>query len=381
VIKGSVNQYIAPLSSYKNSRIWTIVFKIRVSIVQIVMSKVISCVLFILLVIAPFTLSYSNEIEKIKQIYEKQCGTCHGNKGDGRGRAGVSLSPAPTDFTATKNKSKLTLPHIKSAIANGVAGTTMVSYQRRFNNKQIDALASYIRDRFVLKQEAKPQKNGNDEGRAIYVKNCSACHGDNGNTAVWAKNGLNPAPRDFTSALAMEELTRERMLTSVTYGRPGTAMMPFEKRLSAEQINLVITYIRAQFMEKVEAPSDTPNSPPQHLEAISKINMSLEFPDGLFGNAKKGETFFQNNCFTCHGKNGNGKGPRSHFNFPKPRDFTSKESRQIYNRPRLFKAISHGKTGSVMPAWSTVLSRQQIADVAEYVFQTFILGLSEKKKS
>jgi mono/diheme cytochrome c family protein len=31
-----------------------------------------------------------------------------------------------------------------------------------------------------------------------------------------------------------------------------------------------------------------------------------------------------------------------------------------------------GKTGSEMPAWSKVLSKQEIADVSEFVFQTFI---------
>ena len=43
-----------------------------------------------------------------------------------------------------------------------------------------------------------------------------------------------------------------------------------------------------------------------------------------------------------------------------------------YNRPRLFAAITGGKNGTVMPAWGKVLSEQQIADVAEFVFQAFI---------
>ena len=42
------------------------------------------------------------------------------------------------------------------------------------------------------------------------------------------------------------------------------------------------------------------------------------------------------------------------------------------SRPALFRAIMMGKAGTVMPAWGTVLSQQQVADVAEFVYQDFI---------
>jgi mono/diheme cytochrome c family protein len=42
------------------------------------------------------------------------------------------------------------------------------------------------------------------------------------------------------------------------------------------------------------------------------------------------------------------------------------------NRPVLFEAISNGRLGTNMPAWSKVLNNQEIANVAEFVFQNFI---------
>jgi mono/diheme cytochrome c family protein len=38
----------------------------------------------------------------------------------------------------------------------------------------------------------------------------------------------------------------------------------------------------------------------------------------------------------------------------------------------LFAAVAHGRNGTEMPAWNKVLDDQQIADVAEYVFVSFI---------
>lgn len=219
-------------------------------------------------------------------------------------------------------------------------------------------------------------------GQKIYVKNCSACHGDNGNTAVWARGGLNPPPRDFTSAAAKEELSRERMLTSVTHGRPGTAMMPFASRLSPDEIEAVVDFVRAQFMMPSGVPS-TPNAvstPSQSVVAKTTVDSNLAFPNALAGNKEKGREFFLNNCYVCHGKTGEGNGPRAHFNQPRPRNFTSDDTRANFNRPRLFDSIKNGKPGTVMPAWGKVLSDQQIADVAEFVFTEFIRPQADKKK-
>lgn len=101
-------------------------------------------------------------------------------------------------------------------------------------------------------------------------------------------------------------------------------------------------------------------------------DMSLPMPLGLKGDLIKGRDFYMQNCFTCHGVTGAGDGPRAYFINPVPRDFLLESSRQKLNRPALFKAISKGSLGSEMPAWDKVLNDQEIADVAEYVFQTFI---------
>lgn len=103
-------------------------------------------------------------------------------------------------------------------------------------------------------------------------------------------------------------------------------------------------------------------------------DMSLPMPLGLKGDVTKGRDFYMQNCFTCHGVTGAGDGPRAYFINPVPRDFLLESSRQYLNRPALFGAISKGRTGSEMPAWGKVLNDQEIANVAEYVFQNFILA-------
>ena len=151
-----------------------------------------------------------------------------------------------------------------------------------------------------------------------------------------------------------------------------------------KEIESVVDYIRSDFMMLGSEKSKEVTSSQSHTIAAPTsaatvlVDMAVPFPHNLIGDADKGEQFYNNNCYVCHGKQGNGKGPRAHFNTPRPRDFTSDVSRQELNRPRLFRAISKGKARTVMPAWSTVLSNQEIANVAEYVFQSFVL--KQKKK-
>ena len=113
---------------------------------------------------------------------------------------------------------------------------------------------------------------------------------------------------------------------------------------------------------------------PRHeqQDQVAKVDMSAPFPGGLQGDFERGRDIYMRNCSTCHGVRGDGLGPRSSFIQPKPRNFLHVESRRVLNRPALLHAIGIGKLGTVMPAWSKVLSTQQLADVAEFVYQDFI---------
>ena len=167
-------------------------------------------------------------------------------------------------------------------------------------------------------------------------------------------------------------------------------MVLFRKRLDPTQIEAVIDYIRSAFMktdmgkdlsQRATAPSsenhvaggDARVTPGETATAgIADIDMDMVFPEGLVGDSATGMEIYQKNCFTCHGRKGNGQGPRSDFLYPKPRNFIHPDSRRRLNRPTLFAAISWGKPGTVMPSWNKVLSKQEIANVAEYVFASFI---------
>ncbi len=265
------------------------------------------------------------------------------------------------------------------------------------NNTRLMSLyaASLLSILFAGQASAAPEASAtrSPDAKQLYQKLCSVCHGDKGDGDSRAAGSFNPRPRNFTAAESATELSRERMIRSVAEGRPGTAMVGHAKKLSPQQIENVVDYIRTTFMGLPSGGREAPRSdkmvnlpaptvtaavrpPPGGVSSTpaAATDMTLPLPQKLKGNLESGRAFFMKNCFTCHGVKGDGNGPRAYFIAPRPRNFTSEESRQTYNRPRLFDAISNGKRGTVMPAWGKVLSEQQIANVAEFVFQAYIKG-------
>lgn len=340
-----------------------------------------------------------------ERIYVANCAVCHGDHGDGRSRAQTGLNPPPRDFTSAQAAGELTRDRMIHSVTFGRPGTAMVPWGNRLRAEEIAGVVDFIRERFMQQSPAPVSGSGSSvvgmtehgtprapaakasgdgsRGAAIYRAHCSTCHGDKGAGTSWAAGSLRPPPRDFTAPGARAELTLQRMLSSVTNGRPGTAMMSFGSRLQTDDIRAVVEYIRAEFMGLGAEAAASPPPPPARQSSPAVADMSAIFAHGVRGDARRGEAFYMQNCRVCHGENGDGHGPRAGFIQPPPRDFLSRESRQGLNRPALFTAISNGKRGTVMPAWKTVLDEQQIADVAEFVFSTFVhppAGGADKKK-
>lgn len=313
-------------------------------------------------------------------LYHNYCSVCHGDQGDGQSRAKGSLNPPPRDFTTAQSLTELTRPRMIAAVSAGVPGTAMAGFRTQLAPQQIEAVVDYVRDTFMRASSLA----GASRGRQIYAKSCSVCHGDRGTGSMWAAANLAPAPRDFSSAASRSELTRDRMLAAVAGGRPGTAMAGFATQLKGDDIAAVVDYIRSAFMRigddvgisGTQAHGTT--TAPRALAAAAtaravppKADMGLPLPHGLKGDAQSGRAFYVANCATCHGERGDGKGPRAYFINPKPRVLISDESRAIFNRPAIYAGVSAGKLGTEMPAWDKVLTPQEIANVSEYVFQSF----------
>jgi len=89
-----------------------------------------------------------------KLIYTKKakpmaCKMCHGDKGDGGGKLGGALKPAPRNFSCAATMKKVSAGQMFHIIKNGSKGTGMVAHGKTLKDKEIWDVVKYIRSTWV----------------------------------------------------------------------------------------------------------------------------------------------------------------------------------------------------------------------------------------
>jgi mono/diheme cytochrome c family protein len=205
-----------------------------------------------------------------KQLYEKNCAQCHGEKGDGEGYAAPHLNPRPRNFTAGKFKVRTTpngaLPTHKdlvSIIRRGMPYTSMPAWPN-LTDDQISNLAYYVQtfsnDFADAAKVPKPvdlpgapgvSADAVTKGKKLYEDTgCTKCHGTlgrgDGPSAPTLKDDwehpIRPAdlsqPWTFRGGPSREDIFR-----TMSTGFNGTPMPAFVDALTPEQRWAITDYI------------------------------------------------------------------------------------------------------------------------------------------
>jgi cytochrome c oxidase cbb3-type subunit III len=87
----------------------------------------------------------------------------------------------------------------------------------------------------------------------------------------------------------------------------------------------------------------------------------------------RGAALYADYCWTCHGKTGKGDGPIAMAYKPRPRSLTDRAQMSKRTDYDLYNVISQGGPAvghsATMPAWSSVLSPQEMWDLVAYIRQ------------
>lgn len=75
-----------------------------------------------------------------------------------------------------------------------------------------------------------------DPTKDLYLSNCQMCHGPDGRSPIKDMSFVGRQWKTKTTAEAVKMITK---------GSPGTVMLPFEDKLTKEQITALARYVRA----------------------------------------------------------------------------------------------------------------------------------------
>jgi cbb3-type cytochrome c oxidase subunit II len=172
-------------------------------------------------------------------------------------------------------------------------------------------------------------------GSLLFVRNCSGCHGVNGDGNGLAAPGLLPKPAN----LRKHRFSSTGLAQILWNGVAGTAM-PAWREFSSVDLASLVTYVKT-------------------LHTDSKA----EFPAPILA---RGAVIYAGNCLNCHGSLGKGDGAVAAALLPRPANFTAMQP----DTARVLQVLNEGVSGTSMPPWPD-LSPQDKQAVSAFVRTLF----------
>lgn len=176
------------------------------------------------------------DIANGRDLYGKNCASCHGIAGKGDGAAGRGMNPPPPaigDGEAMRDRTPALTYRVMSV---GIAGTPMIGWAGTLTPEQRWNIVAYL-----LSLRSTPQRVA--EGEGLYAQRCIECHGALGAGDGVNARALSQVPGEI-GTLAWHTARNEEQIAAVIHdGVPGTAMPP-AKDLSPEQARSLVAYLR-----------------------------------------------------------------------------------------------------------------------------------------
>lgn len=190
------------------------------------------------------------------ELYTILCAPCH--RADGSGGA-ADHAPSLINPTFLESASDTFL---RTAVANGRAGTSMGAYGKSRGGPLDDAalsrLVAFLRSRgpaYHAPKETVSRQASADRGAQLYEQQCRSCHG---NVAVRGE------AVHLSDAGFMKSASDGFLKHAVVNGRPDSKMLAFSQTLKDAQIDDVVAYLRTMAKQPVpnaQLPAPTGHEP------------------------------------------------------------------------------------------------------------------------
>jgi mono/diheme cytochrome c family protein len=210
-------------------------------------------------------------------------------------------------------------------------------------------------------------------GQKTYEKECSACHGRDGDGEGEAAYLLYPRPRDFTTGQYRLVSTwdgvptDEDLFRTISRGMPGSAMPSWAHLPERTRWGLV-HYVKGLSKSPLTIQaSHEPDADGNDAAGIIRVPEEPPYSDEAEARAR---ATFATSCAPCHGPRGEGDGPQQQTDskgFPtRPRDLSLGVYKGSPDPEGVYRRIVAGLPGSPMPQ-SAYLHGQQAWDLVHFV--------------
>ncbi len=211
---------------------------------------------------------------------------------------------------------------------------------------QIAALRQRISELTGTQEEVyPPAPPSRQRGQALFVDNCSTCHGLAGDGRGENADKLTPRPANFTDTQFMRGETPYDFFHVITLGKRNSAMPAWGEVLSIQERWDLISYLWT-----------LPASPGQLAE---------------------GQGMYLSHCAGCHGATGDGAGPWSKGLLKAVPDISKPMATARKSNVHLLAVLTDGIAGSPMPAFAHALSPTERNAVVAFLRMLSLGGVEQ----
>ena len=175
------------------------------------------------------------DLSRGRELYARDCASCHGARGESDGIGAGALRPHPTNLAGHQ----YTVERLSFVLWNGAAGTAMPAWRDLPAADRAD-VAQAVRALYVPQPEPAIPSNLTELGAKVYRDNCVQCHGEQGAGDGTAVGELRIAPADFRGSRP----SVADSLRALRNGVEGTQMAPWTGRLSEAELSAVAYSVR-----------------------------------------------------------------------------------------------------------------------------------------
>lgn len=247
----------------------------------------------------------------------------------------------------------------------------------------------------VGRNEAKPTADPIlERGRALFAKQCTICHGDQGDGTGKFAYLMNPRPRNFQqgnfklSTTQNQIPTEEDLLRTISRGMPGSAMPPWD-HLPLSDLQALARYVKQIHLDAATAEATkNAGSVAEAAELIAKRTQpgpALSVPpEPAFDDLHwfRGRRIYLEACASCHGADGNPVADAVKFDnegYPvPPRSFVNGIFKGGNEGHQLYARVVKGIKGTPMPSSEGVYKDDEVWDLIHYVESLARVGAQER---
>ena len=287
--------------------------------------------------------------QKGRDIYNYRCYFCHGYSGDAQTLTSTFVFPQPRDFTRT-SIDDLTRDYMLSVVTNGKPETAMTGFSRVLMADEIAAVVDFVRTEFMLNKLPNTHYHTLENGWPNHHHN---------EIAFPFATGEIPLDRPWDQ-LNSEQVKGKQLFLKSCITCHDRAKVLDEGVIWKKQS---ISFPRNNYSHTEIDVVSTASIYAQH--DVSPMVASLS------ESAAIGKTLWLDNCAFCHAADGSGQNWIGSFLDPSPRDLRQADFMSKMNRGMLIERIENGLKDTSMPAWKSVLSRNQVEQIVSYISEAF----------